>query len=82
MKIELDDNWLLILKRAWSMRLAILSAISAAISAVLPLFDQSGSEFAILSTVLAVCAALSRIIVQPVLREEMRQSNEAVSKIL
>ncbi len=81
MKIVFDDNWLLILKRAWSMRLAILSAISAAISAVLPLFDQSGSEFAILSTVLAVCAALSRIIVQPELREEMRQAAD-VSKIL
>lgn len=81
MKIELDDNWLLILKRAWSMRLAILSAISAAISAVLPLFDQSGSEFAILSTVLAVCAALSRIVVQPELREEMRQAAD-VSKML
>ena len=81
MKIELDDNWLLILKRAWSMRLAILSAISAAISAILPLFDQSGSEFAILSTVLAVCAALSRIVVQPELREEMRQAAD-VSKML
>lgn len=81
MKIEFDDNWLLILKRAWSMRLAILSAISAAISAVLPLFDQSGSEFAILSTVLAVCAALSRIVVQPELREEMRQAAD-VSKML
>lgn len=81
MKIVFDDNWLLILKRAWSMRLAILSAISAAISAVLPLFDQSGSEFAILSTVLAVCAALSRIVVQPELREEMRQAAD-VSKML
>ena len=81
MKIELDDNWLLILKRAWSMRLAILSAISAAISAVLPLFDQSGSEFAILSTVLAVCAALSRIIVQPVLRAEMRQAEDSINKL-
>jgi len=81
MKIVFDDNWLLILKRAWSMRLAILSAISAAISAVLPLFDQSGSEFAFLSTVLAVCAALSRIVVQPELREEMRQAAD-VSKML
>lgn len=81
MKIEFDDNWLLILKRAWSMRLAILSAISAAISAVLPLFEQSGSEFAILSTVLAVCAALSRIIVQPVLREEMKVAEECIKKL-
>ena len=81
MKIELDDNWLLILKRAWSMRLAILSAISAAISAILPLFDQSGSEFAILSTVLAVCAALSRIVVQPELREEMKVAEERVNKL-
>jgi len=81
MKIELDDNWLLILKRAWSMRLAILSAISAAISAALPLFDQSGSEFAILSTVLAVCAALSRIIVQPVLREEMKAAEDSINKL-
>ncbi len=81
MKIVFDDNWLLILKRAWSMRLAILSAISAAISAVLPLFDQSGSEFAILSTVLAVCAALSRIVVQPELREEMKVAEERVNKL-
>lgn len=81
MKIEFDDNWLLILKRAWSMRLAILSAISAAISAVLPLFDQSGSEFALLSTVLAVCAALSRVIVQPALREEMKVAEDSINKL-
>jgi multisubunit Na+/H+ antiporter MnhF subunit len=78
MKIELDDNWVLILKRAWSMRLAILSAISATISAIMPLFDQSGSEFAILSTVLAVCAALSRVIVQPALREQLKQADDAI----
>jgi multisubunit Na+/H+ antiporter MnhF subunit len=81
MKIEFDDNWLLILKRAWSMRLAILSAISATISAFMPLFNQSGSEFAILSTVLAVCAALSRIIVQPVLREEIKSADGCINKL-
>lgn len=79
--MKIDENWLLILRRAWSMRLAILSAISAAISAIMPLFDQSGSAFATLSTILAVCAALSRIIVQPALRAEINQANECVNKL-
>jgi len=79
--MKIDPNWLLILKQAWSMRLAILSAISGAVSALLPLFDTSGTAFATLSAILAVCAALSRVIVQPVLRAEMRQADECVARL-
>lgn len=79
--MKIDPNWLLILRRAWSMRLAILSAISGAVSALLPLFDKSGSAFAALSTILAICAALSRIVVQPALRSEMRKAEECVRKL-
>ena len=79
--MKLDPNWLLILQKAWSMRLAILAAISGVISEVMPLFDTSGSAFGVLSTILAVCAALSRVIVQPVLREEMRLAEDGVSRL-
>jgi hypothetical protein len=81
MPFEIDKNWLLILRKAWSMRFVILSAISGVVSQLLPLFDESGSAFAALSTVLAVCAGLSRLIVQPVLREEFKTSRRGIKNL-
>lgn len=81
MPFEIDKNWLLILRKAWSMRFVILSVLSGVVSQLLPLFDESGSTFAALSTVLAVCAGLSRLIVQPVLREEFKTSRRSIRNL-
>lgn len=81
MKFNIDPNWLLILKNAWSMRFAALSTLSAIAAAMMPVFDKSSTEFAVLSAVLAVCGALSRVVVQPVLRAQLEQADESVGNL-
>jgi hypothetical protein len=74
--IEIDENWLLLIRRAWSMRLALSASVAAVISAW-----QTGDAYAILAAILALCGALSRLVVQPALRAEMRQSSECVFRL-
>lgn len=76
MKIELDDNWLLILRSAYSSRAIIGAAISTVIAAV-----QTENKFAIIAAVLAFFALLCRVIVQPVLRSQLEQSKKRVSPL-
>lgn len=61
----LVENWKAVAKQAWSVRLTLLAALSAVIGAVLPYVDKGGETFIILSAILAVCAALARVISQP-----------------
>jgi len=76
MKIELDDNWLLIMRSAYSSRAMIGTAISTVIAAV-----QTENQFAIIAAILAFFALLCRVIVQPVLRKQLEQSKECVTRL-
>lgn len=63
--MNLVDDWKAVAKQAWSVRLTLLAALSAVIGAVLPYVDQHGEAFVALSAILAVLAALARVISQP-----------------
>ena len=76
MKIELDDNWLLIMRSAYSSRAMIGTATSTVIAAV-----QTENQFAIIAAILAFFALLCRVIVQPVLRKQLEQSKECVTRL-
>jgi hypothetical protein len=58
MNIKLIENWLPVLKYGWSIRFNVLAAVSAAVSAMLPMVRPDGTAFAVLSAILAGCAAL------------------------
>jgi hypothetical protein len=58
MDFKLIDNWLAVLKYGWSIRFNVLAATSAAASAMLPYTAPDSPAFAVLSAVLAGCAAL------------------------
>jgi hypothetical protein len=77
-KMNLIDNWKTVAKKAWSVRLTLLSALTAIIGAVLPYLDQGGESIVALSAILAVLAALSRVIAQPALHAQ----DEATKKII
>ncbi len=65
MKIRRD--WRYILNRAWSVRLMILSAVLGAVEISLPLFNEIAprNAFAVLSMLVAVSAAVVRVLNQP-----------------
>jgi len=56
--MKLTDNWVQILKHAWSIRFNLLSAVSAGASAMLPYVTPGSKAFAALSAILAGCGAL------------------------
>lgn len=65
MKIRRD--WRYIINRAWSIRLMILSAVLGAVEISLPLFNEIAPRnvFAVLSMLVAVSAAVVRVLNQP-----------------
>ena len=65
--MQLIDNWLAVAKKAWSSRLAWLSAILSAIEVVLPYCTGlvPPGTFAILAVVVSAAAAIARLVAQP-----------------
>lgn len=63
---HLDDDWLLILKKAWSIRLMILAGLLSGIEVALPFFidDFPRGIAAGISLVITFAALVARIIVQ------------------
>lgn len=68
--MTLVEDWQLILKKAWSIRLLLLSAILSAAEAVVPLFIDvlPHNTFTILAVLAAIGGAASRIIAQPAMQ--------------
>ena len=60
-------DWRYVLNRAWSIKLALLSAVFGAIAATLPLFSSvvSPALFGALSMVAAIATAVVRLLDQP-----------------
>lgn len=56
--MKLIENWLPVLKYGWSIRFNVLAATSAGAAAMLPYTTPDSSAFAVLSAILAGCAAL------------------------
>ncbi|MEK7945713.1 hypothetical protein WKR98_13230 [Pigmentiphaga sp. YJ18] len=68
--MRLIDDAHTVWHRLWSVRLALLSALFAAADVALPLWQGllPARTFAAISTLLAVAAAIARVIQQPALR--------------
>ena len=65
--MQLVDDWKIILRKAWSLRLALLAAVLGALEMVLPMFSDvvPRNVFLALSTVTTVAAAVARLVAQP-----------------
>lgn len=62
----LIDNWKLVLKKAWSVRLIVLAAALSGIEAVMPFFEEAFPRgvFAAASGLVTAAALLARVIAQ------------------
>ncbi len=71
-------DWRYILNRAWSVRLMILSAVLGAVEITLPRLSElvPPNTFAVLSMLVAVSAAVVRVLNQPGM--DRRHSDEPV----
>jgi hypothetical protein len=65
--MKLLDDWTLILRRAWSVRLALLSAVLGAVEIGVQFLaaSQPTPYFAIASALTSLAAAIARIVAQP-----------------
>ena len=65
--MKLIDNWRTVLRKAWSIRVILLSAALTGVEMALPLFTDAfpRNVFLGLSIVVAIAAAVFRIIAQP-----------------
>lgn len=65
-------DWRRVLRRAWSVRLALLSAALSAAEFAVPFFapDRPSRSFAAAAAGLALAAAVARIVAQPKAFEE------------
>lgn len=70
----LVPEWKWLLKKAWSIRLAVLSALLSSFEVVLPLFVDAmpRNVFAVLAMLSAIAAGVARITAQPAM--ERRRS--------
>ncbi len=69
--MNLIDDWKAVATKAWSMRLALLSAALSALEVAMPYLDNTmpKGRFAILSSVVALAAGVARIVAQPKMRK-------------
>ncbi len=65
-RVKLIDDWRRVLRRAWSIRLTLLSAALGGVELALPLFSDAvpRNTFAALSVAVAVAAAGARLVAQ------------------
>ena len=66
-RIHLLPEWRWLIRKAWSVRLVVLSALLSGIEVVLPLFVDSMQRnvFAVLAMLAAIGAGVARVIAQP-----------------
>ena len=64
--MKLHSNWRLILRKAWSIRLVVLSAIFSAAQLVIPVYGDvlPRDAFAILSALACAGAIIARVFTQ------------------
>ena len=70
--MNLVPEWRWLVRRTWSFRLAILSAILSGVEVILPLFVDAmpRNVFAVLSMIAAVSAGVARVTAQPKMDEQ------------
>lgn len=69
--MKLIDDWRTVLRKAWSVRLAIIAAALGGVEMALPLFSDAVPRhvFMSLSILTTVGAALARIVAQPKMQD-------------
>lgn len=74
--MKLIDDWKTVMQQAWSMRLALLTAIFSAGEVVLPFFVDfvPPHTMAILAVLTATGAAIARIVAQPEMHKNDNQA--------
>ncbi len=70
--MTLINDWAKVLKNAWSMRLALLTAIFSAAEVALPFFSDfvPPRTMAILATITAAGSAIARVVAQPEMHKD------------
>lgn len=65
--MKLRDDWKLVVKKAWSVRLGAMAALFSGLEVVVPLFQDAmpRGRFAILSFVTVAAAMVARLVAQP-----------------
>ena len=65
--MKLYDDWRLILRKAWSVRLGVLAGLFSGAEVILPLFNDAipRALFAVLSFVAVGGAVIARLVAQP-----------------
>lgn len=71
-KVHTIPDWKRIARKAWSVRLAVLSGLLSAIEFALPYIapQQPSRRFAAAAAVVALAAAIARLVAQPRLHDE------------
>lgn len=79
MRIQLIEDWWTLAKKAWSIRLAIASAVLTAAEVAVPyVAPQTPSGlFAAGAGLLSLAAAWARLVSQPKMRDEISAKQEA-----
>lgn len=69
--ITLIEDWRKVLRKAWSVRLSLLAAALGAIEVALPFFSDAFQAriFGALSAVVALIAAIARLVAQKEMHE-------------
>lgn len=70
--MTLIEDWKRILKKAWSVRLIALAGLLSGCEIILPMYSDviPRGAFAILTSIVAVAAMVSRVVVQKKLRDD------------
>lgn len=65
--MQLIDNWKAVAAKAWSSRLAWLSAVLSALEVILPYFTGlvDPGTFAVLAVLVSAAAGIARVVAQP-----------------
>lgn len=65
--MKLLSDWKLIVRKAWSVRLALLSAVLSALEFVMQYLapDHASGAFALTAGVVSLAAAVARLVAQP-----------------
>lgn len=65
--MKLLDNWPRLLRKAWSVRLALLAAVLSAVEFALPFVAPARASgwFALAALLVSLAAALARLVAQP-----------------
>lgn len=65
-KLKPVDNWRWVLRKAWSVRLAVVAGLFSALEVVMPLFESSMPRgwFALASGLATMGAIIARFVIQ------------------